>query len=59
MNKEIIVKIVRIYGRDIIYPVCETAKRLALLSGCKTLTKSNIGLIKGLGYTIKVEEQKL
>jgi len=52
MNTEIKVMIKSVYGKATIYPVCETAKSLAALAGTKTLTDSNIKLIKSIGYTI-------
>lgn len=56
---QIIVKIKNVYGIEKIYPVCETANRLAALSVNKTLTREAIKLIKELGYTIKIEQQEL
>lgn len=41
-----------VYGNELIYPICETAKLLATLAGRKTLTGSDIRIIKALGYTL-------
>ena len=49
----------QVYGRDKIYPVCETAQIIAKLSGNTTLTPETIALAKQLGYTFKQEERKL
>lgn len=56
---EIKVEIRNVYGNDLIYPVCETAKDLASLAGDKTLTTFSIQLIKKLGYKICVIQQPI
>lgn len=56
---EIKVEIRNVYGNDLIYPVCETAKDLAALAGDKTLTTFSIQLIKKLGYKICVIQQPI
>ena len=48
------VQIKTVYGNDIIYPVCEKAKLFAKFKGQKTITGSDIVIIKQLGYEIKV-----
>lgn len=48
------VEIRSVYGVKTVYPVCDIAKRLATLSGNKTLTTSAIITIKQLGYTIDI-----
>ena len=48
---ELEVQIKNLYGRDVIYPVCEKAQLLTRLSGNRTLTAEAIAVIKGLGYT--------
>ena len=52
MNDSITVQTKDIYGHEKIYPVCDTAIKLARLAGTKTLTPSAIKIIKSLGYTI-------
>ena len=56
--KTIQVQIKTVYGQEMIYPVCETAKFFAALAQQKTLTKTEINLIKNQGYTIEVVSQK-
>jgi hypothetical protein len=51
---EIKVEIRNVYGEQKVYPMCETAKDLAALTGCITLTPHAIQLIKKLGYKITV-----
>ena len=42
-----------VYGNDLIYPVCERAKRFAILTGQKTLSTGAISKVKQLGYSVK------
>lgn len=51
----IIVRIASNYGTRAVYPVCDTAQKLAELIGTKTFTDRAISQIKGLGYHIAVE----
>lgn len=51
---EIQVTIKNVYGNEMIYPTCEQAKRFAELAKQKTLTSRELGIIKALGYTIRV-----
>ena len=53
-NKEILVAIRNVYGKEIVYPFCPTAKSFAKLVGQKTLTYQSIQTIKELGYTVTV-----
>ena len=48
---ELEVQVKNLYGRDVVYPVCEKAQLLARLSGNRTLTSEAIAVIKRLGYT--------
>ena len=42
-----------VYGKDLVYPACATAHRLAKLIGTKTFSHSNLCDIEALGYTIE------
>ena len=42
-----------VYGNELIYPVCQRAKRFAILTGQKTLSNGAIFQIKRLGYSVK------
>ena len=53
----ITVEIKTVYGNDLIYPICKTAKTFAALTGKKTLTTEAIKNIKKLGYKIFTEQQ--
>lgn len=49
----------RVYGTDVLYPVCDDAKRFAELVGAKTLTVRNLKIIKDLGYDIAITFDKV
>lgn len=53
---KILVKLKSNYGKEVIYPVCDSAKAFAAIAGTTTLTKNAIKYIKALGYTIEVEQ---
>ena len=54
-NMELLVEIKNVYGKDLIYPVCEKAKAFATIQGGKTLTNRTINtLINELGYDLKL-----
>lgn len=57
MNHTLEVKVVNVFGRESIYPVCERAKIFADMLGQTTLTRSNIANIKKLGYSFQVQQQ--
>lgn len=40
------------YGKQVAYPVCDTAKTFAEIANSKTLTDQTLLRIAGLGYTI-------
>ena len=50
---KIIVSKKSVYGKDLIYPICDKAKLFALISDKVTLSPKVINLIKKLGYQIK------
>ena len=52
---EIIVMIKNVYGNELIYPVCDKAKRFARLSGRKTLSPRDIEIIEELGFSVRVQ----
>ena len=59
INPVITVRIQHHYGERRVYPVCEIAKKLALLAQHVTLTNRDIDVIKSLGFDIEVEAQTL
>lgn len=56
---EITVRIKNVYGKELVYPVCETARALAMLAGHTTFTGDDMRIIKLLGYEFKVETPSL
>ncbi len=52
------VKIKNVYGNETVYPVCDKAKLLASLAGHTTLTDRDLRLVKELGYTVQVVQEK-
>ena len=59
MSKELIVEKRNVFGQELVYPICENAKRFALLTGQKTLSSTSIIIIKRLGFTFKHAEIKI
>ena len=49
----------RVWGRWLIYPVCDRAKSFADLAGCKCLNRRMLKAIEAQGYTVEVETPKL
>lgn len=45
-----------VYGRILVYPSCDTAKKFAALLNVKTFSHSNLCGIEALGYTIQTEK---
>lgn len=52
--QEITVKQKNVYGKILIYPVCEKAVVFSNLIGTKTLTMNHLNLIEQLGYTVNL-----
>lgn len=59
MNQSITVRITNVYGNRMVYPACDVARKLADLIGTKTFTPRALEQIKGLGYSIAVEQVAL
>jgi len=59
MNTNILVRVTNNYGARAVYPVCETAHKLAALVGTKTFTHAALQKIEALGFTISVQPQTL
>jgi hypothetical protein len=49
----------RVYGNDLIYPICDKAKKLCSLTNQKTFSKYAINVLKQLGYTFTQKEVSL
>tara|TARA_R100001198_G_C5216275_1_gene199883 strand:- start:814 stop:1080 length:267 start_codon:yes stop_codon:yes gene_type:complete len=55
--KTITVYYKNVYGNELCYPKCETAKKLAKLTNSKTFTHTHLNDIQSLGYEILVEAE--
>lgn len=53
------VRVTTVYGKEIIYPVCEKAQLFAQIAGTTSLTRSVIQKICKLGYCLEVEQPKV
>ena len=53
---KITIRITKIYGNQVIYPVCDQAKLFATIAGTRTLTPQTLDLIEKLGYTIDIQQ---
>lgn len=51
--KTIQVTVKNVYGTEMVYPVCETAKIFTSLTGKKTFTDSDLTDIKRLGFNVE------
>ena len=52
---EITVSVKSVYGKEAIYPVCQTAHHFCSMLGQKTLTRDNIMWVKLMGFVVKAE----
>jgi len=52
--RTIFVDVRDVYGRETIYPACETSELLAQLAGTRTLTRAALRTIQALGYGVAV-----
>lgn len=59
MSAEITVRVIQNFGNQMVYPACPLAVKLAELAGTKTFTEKAIGIIRDLGFDIKVETPEI
>ena len=52
------VRVTDVYGKRVVYPVCEKAKVFADIANTKTLTDTTLRCIQKLGYGIRVMPQE-
>lgn len=52
------VRVMDVYGKRVVYPVCDKAKVFASIADTKTLTETTLRCIQTLGYTIHVVPQE-
>lgn len=55
----ITIRITNNFGNKAVYPVCETARKLADLIGTKTFTNMALQKLVDLGYTLNIQQQSL
>lgn len=48
------VRVMDVYGRRVVYPVCDKAKVFADIADTKTLTDSTLRCMRKLGYVLHV-----
>jgi len=55
----LIIELKNVYGNDLVYPICDKAKKLCELTNQKTFSKFAINKLKELGYTFTQKEVSL
>jgi len=48
------VRVMDVYGRRVVYPVCDKAKVFAAIAGTTSLTETTLRCIRKLGFDIHV-----
>jgi len=54
----VLVRVTDVYGKRVVYPVCDKAKVFADIANTKTLTDTTLRCIQKLGYGIRVMPQE-
>ena len=57
--KTIKVEIKNVYGTERIYPICENAKRFAMLTNTKTFNRAIISIIKQIGIQVEIKQTEI
>lgn len=55
----ITVRLKDVYGKQTVYPVCETARLFCRIANTKTLTREILDSVKALGYSVTVEQPSI
>lgn len=55
-DHRIIVRVDKVYGTRVVYPVCAKAILFASIANTKTLTERTLSLIQSLGFEIEAEQ---
>ena len=55
--KTIIIEKKNVYGVDRFYPVCEKAKRFAMLTNTKTFNLDILAIIKSIGINVELKRE--
>ncbi len=57
---KILITVKENYGNELLYPLCDTAKKVCELLGTKTISKDKIKTLEDLGYKVTMSyEQSL
>lgn len=56
---EVTVRIKEVYGKSLVYPADNISQAITRVAGKKTLSEYDIKLLKGVGFTFKVETPTL
>ena len=59
ISNTIKVEIKQVYGVERIYPACDIAKKLNLLTSSKTFSRRDIDVLKSLGYFVEIKPANL
>ena len=57
MKQSIFCIIKNVYGKELIYPNCETSKAFARIAGTKTLSIDNLKNIGAIGFYVEFERE--
>ena len=58
-DKTLIVKKKNVYGKELIYPVCNDSVLFSCIAGTKTLCNITIANIKKLGYKFETQKEEI
>jgi hypothetical protein len=58
-NMNLIIELKTVYGNDLIYPVCDKAKKLCQITNQKTFSQFAIQKLKEIGFTFTQKEVSL
>ena len=56
---KVIVEIKTVYGKELVYPICEQAKLFAKIAGSKTLSDDTIKHMKALGVQFELAQKEV
>jgi hypothetical protein len=57
MKNTIIIEKKSVYGVERFYPVCENAKRFAMLTNSKTFNRDILSIIKSIGINVELKKE--
>ena len=55
--KKIIIEKKNVYGVERFYPICENAKRFAMLTNTKTFNLDILAIIKSIGINVELKRE--